>query len=133
MGTNQGKGLIMKVENWPTAAVLIGGLALTAATLWFLAQAGWSAETIIAFGTLAVGLFTGQAVNARKVSRVDAKTDQQTAQLDQLVEQTRFAPGALTNVAETAATRAIVKYEGRHKGKVRPAVPPAQWPPDATR
>jgi hypothetical protein len=121
----------VKIENWPTAAVIVAGIAATAGVTYFLINAGWSSEAIIAFGTLAVGLFAGQAVNARKVSQVEAKTDQQSEKLDTIVEQTNgMSTAQMEQVAETAAARAIVKYENR-ADKVKPAAQPQRpvWPP----
>lgn len=104
----------MKIENWPTAIVVCAGILCTGGVVFFLVDAGWSSEAIIAFGTLAVGVFAGQAVNARKVSQVEAKTDAQSEKLDTIVEQTNgMSTAQIEQVAETAAARAIVKYEHR--------------------
>lgn len=123
----------MKIDNWPTAAVIVAGIASTAVVVYFLVDAGWSSEAIIAFGTLAVGVFAGQAVNARKTAQIEAKTDAQSATLETIVEQTNgMSTAQIEQVAETAAARAIVKYEHRNNpnptaGATLPKRP--VWPP----
>lgn len=124
----------MKIENWPTAAVIVAGIACTAGVVYFLVDAGWSSEAIIAFGTLAAGFFGAQAVNARKLTAVAQQTDAQTEKIDTIVEQTNGMSSAqMAQVAETAAARAIVKYEAR-KNLPDPPAPgtlPQRpvWPP----
>lgn len=101
----------LKIESWPQAVVLAVGLAVTGGVVIFLVSAGWSSEAIIAFGTLAAGLFAGQAVQARKASTVEAKTDQQTETLAQLVEQTNGKSEAeLDAIADRAAVKVIAAY-----------------------
>jgi hypothetical protein len=126
----------VKIENWPTAAVIVAGIVCTGGVVYFLVDAGWSSEAIIAFGTLAVGMFAGQAVNARKVSQVAAQTEAQTEKLDTIVEQTNgMSTAQIEQVAETAAARAIVKYEHRNNPNPaagatlpnRPVWPPGRW------
>ncbi len=106
----------MRIENWPTAIVVVCGLHSTAAVVVFLANAGWQAESILAFGTLAVGVFAGQAVTARKASQLADKTDEQSEKLATIVKQTNGLQAShAAGIAETAAARAIVKYEARQR------------------
>lgn len=101
----------LKIDSWPQALVLAVGLLVTGGVVIFLVSAGWSSEAIIAFGTLAAGLFTGQAIATRKASTVEAKTDQQTAQLDTLLEQTNGKSDAeLDEIAGRAAVKVIAAY-----------------------
>lgn len=78
----------LKINNWPTAIVAGIGILTAGAVLVFLVEAGWSAEGIAAFVTLAAGIFGGQALQARKTASVEAKTDQQSETLETIVRQT---------------------------------------------
>lgn len=102
----------LKIDNWPEAMVIAVGLVVTGGLVMFLVSAGWSSEAIIAFATLAVGLFAGQLVQARKASTVEAKTDQQTETLAQLVDQTNGKSEAeLEEIADRAAVKIIAAYK----------------------
>lgn len=85
---HQSGGEPMKIDTLPQAIVAAAGIVATAGVVIFLVWAGWSAEAIGAFATLALGIVASQFVNARKSAQVEAKTDQQTVKLDTIVEQT---------------------------------------------
>jgi hypothetical protein len=78
----------LKIDSMPQAIVLASGIFATAGLVGFLIWSGWSAEAIIGFATLGMGLFVGQFAAARKASQLDAKQDQQSAKLDKVVKQT---------------------------------------------
>jgi hypothetical protein len=102
----------LKIDSWPQAMVICVGLLATAGVVGFLVSAGWSSEAIIAFATLAVGLFAGQLVQARKGATVEAKTDQQTATLAQLVDQTNGKSEAeLDEIADRAVLKLVAAYK----------------------
>lgn len=86
--TNANGGTELKIDNTPTAIVASVGIVAAAALVGFLVSAGWSTEAIIGFGTLALGIVGGQAVNARKTATIEAKTDQQTGTLETIARQT---------------------------------------------
>lgn len=101
----------LKIDNWPQAVVLSVGLLAAGGLVAFLVSAGWSSEAIIGFGVLAAGLFAGQAVQARKTATVEAKTDQQTETLAQIVSQTNGKSDTeLDEIADRAAVRVIAAY-----------------------
>lgn len=101
---------IIKISNWPQAVVAIVGLLSLAAIVVALILAGWSAEAIVGFAVLTAGLFTGQAVAARKASTIEAKTDHQTGQLETIVRQTNgLTEEDRARIAEEAADLAAVK------------------------
>jgi hypothetical protein len=85
---NVNGGVKLKIDNTPTAIVASVGIMAAAGLAAFLVSAGWSAEAIIGFAVLALGLITGQAVNARKTATIEAKTDQQTGTLETIARQT---------------------------------------------
>lgn len=78
----------MKINNGPQAAVAIAAIVAVSAIVISLVLAGWSAEAIIGMAAAAVALATGQLVNARRTSVVEAKTDQQSETLDTIRHQT---------------------------------------------
>lgn len=107
----QSRGDAVKIDNWPQAFVIGVGLVTIAGLVVFLVQAGWTGETIIGFATLALGLFAGQVVQARKTAAVEAKTDQQTETLATIVEQTNGRSEAeLDELAGRAAVKVIEAY-----------------------
>lgn len=102
----------LKIDSWPQAIVVSVGLVATAGVIGFLVSAGWSAEAIIGFATLAIGLFAGQAVTARKAATVEAKTDQQSETLAQIASQTNGKHDAeLDEIADRAAVKVIAAYQ----------------------
>lgn len=78
----------IKISTWPQAVVAASGLLATAGIVVALVMAGWSGEAIAGFAALVLGLATGQYVQTRKASVVEAKTDQQTEMLETVVRQT---------------------------------------------
>lgn len=110
----------LKINGWPQAIVAITGVFATAAIIVALILAGWSAEAIVGFAVLAVGLFTGQVVNARNASKVEAKTDHQTDTLATIVRQTNGLSDAdRARLAEEAADLAAVKVvEAYNRGEM---------------
>lgn len=79
---------MLKIDSMPQAIVVTAGIFATSGLVGFLVWSGWSAEAIIGFAVLALGLFAGQYAAVRKASQVDAKQDQQSAKLDRVVKQT---------------------------------------------
>jgi len=112
------RGDELKIETWPQAVVVGVGIVCTCGVIAFLVSAGWSSGAIIGFATLALGLFTGQAVAARKASTVEAKTDAQTVKLDQLVDQTNGkSEDELDAIADRAAVKVVAAYKRGELGK----------------
>jgi hypothetical protein len=102
----------LKIDSWPQAIVIAVGLVVTVGLVMFLVNAGWSAEAIIGFATLAIGLFASQFVQTRKAATVEAKTDQQTETLAKIVEQTNGKSEAeLDEIADRAAVKIIAAYK----------------------
>jgi hypothetical protein len=86
--TNGIGGAMLKIDNTPTAIVASVGILAVAGLAGFLVSAGWSSGAIIGFATLALALFGGQAINARKTATIEAKTDDQSSTLEQIAKQT---------------------------------------------
>lgn len=78
----------LKITSWPQAAVVVAGLIAIAVITIALVSAGWDAETIIALAAAAAAIVTGQYVQTRRASELDAKQDQQTRKIDTVVRQT---------------------------------------------
>lgn len=107
----------MKINSTPAAIVASVGILAIAGIIVALALAGWSGEAIVAFGALALALVTGQLVQVRKTSEVEAKTDQQTQTLRVIARQTNgdlkaivadaVADGIRRGVAEADRNRRI--------------------------
>jgi hypothetical protein len=96
--------MLPKIDSWPQAIVLVTGIVAAGAVFAFLVAAGWKEGSIAAMVTLVVGQFIGLYVTTRKASTVEAKTDQQSAQLDVIQKQTNGRSAAeLAEVAERAA------------------------------
>lgn len=107
----------LKIDSWPQAIVAVAGIAATAGVVVFLAGAGWSGEAIGAFATLALGIVATQFVQTRKTAQVEAKTDQQSETLDQIVRQTNGKSDAeLDEIAGRAAVQVIAAYR---RGELR--------------
>lgn len=108
----------LKIDNTPQAIVVSVGIVATAGLVGFLVASGWPASQIIAFATLAAGLFAGQWAAGRKSSVIDAKQDHQTEKLDRVVRQTNGAMhAAISEAVETGIARgvaAIRDQETRH-------------------
>lgn len=78
----------MKINSWPQAIVAVTGIVAVAGIVVSLALAGWNAEAIAGFASLALALVVGQYVQTRRASVVEAKTDQQTETLHTIERQT---------------------------------------------
>jgi hypothetical protein len=78
----------LKINTVPQAIVASVAIVSVAALVGFLVWSGWSAASIVAFASLAAGLFAGQYVTSRKAALLDAKQDQQSVKLDRVVAQT---------------------------------------------
>jgi hypothetical protein len=112
---------VTKIDSWPQAVVAVSGLVATGAIVVALVWAGWSGEAIIGFAALAAGLFTGQYVNTRRASAVEAKTDQQTQTLATIVRQTNgLSHEEREKLADEAADRAAVRVIAAYRnGELR--------------
>lgn len=107
----------LKIDSWPQAIVAVAGIAATAGVVVFLASAGWNAEAIGAFATLALGIVATQFVQTRKTAQVEAKTDQQSEVLDTIVAQTN---GKSEQELEEIADRAVLKLVAAYRrGELR--------------
>jgi hypothetical protein len=108
---------VIKISSWPQAVVVVVGVLVTGAVVVALVLAGWSGEAIVGFAALVAGLFTGQYVQTRKASTIEAKTDHQSQQLQTIVEQTNGRSEAeLDEIADRAALRVIQAYR---RGELR--------------
>lgn len=106
-------GDALKIDNWPQAVVVVAGILATGGVVVFLVSAGWSGEAIGAFATLTIGLFAGQFAATRKAAVVEAKTDQQTTQLDTIQRQTNgMADAERRQLAEDTAHAVIRRMTG---------------------
>jgi hypothetical protein len=102
---------VLKIDNTPQAIVWSTGILAIAGLVGFLAWAGWQTETIIGFATLALGLIAAQAANARKTAVVEAKTDNQTQDLQTLLHQTNGGLSAtVADAVEKGIARAVIAY-----------------------
>jgi Flp pilus assembly protein TadB len=100
----------LKISTLPQAIVAAAGILAVAAVVVSLALAGWSPEAIVGFGILAATQFVALYLQTRRTAVVEAKTDQQTEQLDTIVRQTNgMTDEDRARVAEEAADLAAVK------------------------
>lgn len=105
------RGDELKIDSWPQALVTAVAIITGAGALAFLYAKGADLPTIGAFAVVVAGLFTGQALAARKASVVEAKTDQQTEQLHTIIGQTNGkSDEELDEIADRAALRVIAAY-----------------------
>lgn len=101
----------LKIDTWPQALVTAVAIVTGAGALAFLYAKGADLPTIGAFMVVVAGLFTGQALAARKASVVEAKTDKQTEQLHTIIGQTNGKSEAeLEEIADRAAVKVIEAY-----------------------
>lgn len=110
---SRGDTMIRKINTWPQAIVAVTGIAAVAGIVVSLVLAGWSSEAIVGFGTLALALVTGQYVQTRRASVVEAKTDEQTHMLRRVVSQTNgMSEEEKQDIAERAAASVVRQFRG---------------------
>jgi hypothetical protein len=101
----------LNIKTWPQAIVAVAGLAAVAGILVALVLAGWSSEAVVGFAVAIAGIATGQYVNTRKTSELDAKQDQQSTKLDTVVRQTNGElQETVSSAVEAGIARAVAKY-----------------------
>jgi hypothetical protein len=101
----------LNIKTWPQAIVAVAGVLAVAGILIALVLAGWSSEAVVGFAVAIAGIATGQYVNTRKTSELDAKQDQQSAKLDTVVRQTNGEmSAAIAQAVETGIGRAVQTY-----------------------
>lgn len=76
----------LKIENGPTAAVIITAIIAVPAMIIGLALAGWHSESIVALAVGFSGVFGSLAITLRKQSILEAKTDQQTSTINKIAD-----------------------------------------------
>lgn len=103
----------LKINTTAHAVVACVGVVCVAAIVIAMIIAGWSGETIVAFGALALSLVTGQIIQTHKSAKIEAKTDQQTETLDQIVDQTNGkSEQQLRRVADLASEATLRRLGG---------------------
>lgn len=103
----------MKINSWPQAIVAVTGIVAVAGIVVSLALAGWDAEAIIGFASLAVALVVGQYVQTRRAAVVEAKTDQQTQTLHTIERQTNGLSSAERQDIAVRAAQAVLDRQAR--------------------
>jgi hypothetical protein len=99
---------VLKIDSWPQAVVITAAIVTGGAALVLLVARGADLPTIAAFIAAAFGVFAGQLATARKTSTVEAKTDQQSATLATIQEQTNGrSEQELQHVAELTALAVV--------------------------
>jgi hypothetical protein len=77
----------LKIENGPTAAVIITAIIAVPALIVGLALAGWHSESIVGLAVGFSGVFGSLIITLRKQSTLEAKTDQQTHTINAIADQ----------------------------------------------
>lgn len=106
---------IIKISNWPQAAVAIAGLVAICGLVWTLSHAGLPPEAIIGAVLTVAGISGGQLAIARRAASTEAKTDDQSQQLQTIVRQTNgLSETERQRLVEDAADQAAVKIAGMY-------------------
>lgn len=103
----------MKINSWPQAIVAVTGILTIAAIVVSLALAGWTAEAIVGFASLAGALVVGQFIQTRRAAVVEAKTDQQTETLHVIERQTNGRSSAELQAVADRAAQAVLDQQAR--------------------
>jgi hypothetical protein len=110
---------MLKIDSWPQAIVLVTGILGLVGLVAFLSAAGWSEGGIAGMVTLLLAVVTGQYMNARKASVVEAKTDAQTDQLTQIAKQTNGLSGTeRQEIAERAVDAVLARQAAQTKRSI---------------
>lgn len=107
---------MLKINSWPQAIVAAVGILAIAAIVVSLALAGWTAEAIVGFASLAAALVVGQFVQTRRAAVVEAKTDQQTQTLETIERQTNGLSSAERQDIAVRAAQAVLDRQARGRG-----------------
>jgi len=105
----------LKINSWPQAIVAVTGILAIGGIVVALALAGWDAEAIMGFATLAAALVVGQFVQTRRASVVEAKTDAQTATLQTIERQTNGMSSAERQDIAVRAAQAVLDRQARER------------------